>query len=465
MLRSNYSVLIDTDCGINDFRAISILINRPEIDVRGITITDGNIPPDIGYLKVSSLLKSAGKDSLPVGVGNKANHSDYPELREFTRSLTWGEKQHVPQDPVSSSHLLSKLLNRNPAKTTILCLGPLANMAELIESRPDLLPMIDRIIWYNNNFEEGTGFNYTFDTIAAGKVINSGLRVDVISNLNDPEAIFDMSILSDHKNITTPLSTLLKRFYDTNVIPAERFRQQLMLKDELVVLYLTNPELFSMNTLPGNRRIRVNTGINLPALKDASFDMITGNYSNERHIAFNAFPRDRKMFNYDVRQIMDSTIARHGLDEWKASVITNELHGHLGIYSIIGVKMGIRAREIFGVGADALKVRSFAGNNQPYSCLNDGLQVSTGATLGMNLISVTGDENPLIVSEFTLKDKTVRIGLKKEYLEKIESDIMEGIVKFGLMDDGYWKLVRQSALKYWMEWERGEIFEVEMLLP
>lgn len=55
---------------------------------------------------------------------------------------------------------------------------------------------------------------------------------------------------------------------------------------------------------------------------------------------------------------------------------------------------------------------------------------------------------------------SIRITLKKEYLEKIDSDINEGIVKFGLMDDGYWKLIRRNALKYWMEWDRNIIFDV-----
>jgi pyrimidine-specific ribonucleoside hydrolase len=66
---------------------------------------------------------------------------------------------------------------------------------------------------------------------------------------------------------------------------------------------------------------------------------------------------------------------------------------------------------------------------------------------------------------FTYKDRSVRISLKKEYLEKVDADIKEGIVKFGLMDDGYWKLIRRNALKYWMEWDRNIIFDIEETSP
>ena len=61
---------------------------------------------------------------------------------------------------------------------------------------------------------------------------------------------------------------------------------------------------------------------------------------------------------------------------------------------------------------------------------------------------------------FTYKNHLIRISLKKEYLEKIDADIDKGIVKFGLMDDGDWKLIRRNALKYWVEWDRNIIFDI-----
>jgi pyrimidine-specific ribonucleoside hydrolase len=167
------------------------------------------------------------------------------------------------------------------------------------------------------------------------------------------------------------------------------------------------------------------------------------------------------MFNYDVRQIIDSAIAHYGMEEWKANVMTDEFHGHLGVFSIVGAKMGIRAREYFGVGPDMLNVLAYAGTKPPYSCLIDGIQVSTGATLGMGSIQIASDSVVQPSAVFTYKDRSVRITLKNEYLEKVDADIKEGIVKFGLMDDGYWKLIRRNALKYWVEWDRNVIFDVE----
>jgi pyrimidine-specific ribonucleoside hydrolase len=158
---------------------------------------------------------------------------------------------------------------------------------------------------------------------------------------------------------------------------------------------------------------------------------------------------------------MDTVIRLYGPEEWKANVMTDEFHGHLGVFSIVGAKMGIKARELFGVGPDMLSVVSDAGSKPPYSCLNDGIQVSTGATLGMGLIKLSEDSIFRPSAVFTYNNRSIRLTLKKEYLERVNADIQEGIVKFGLMDDGYWKLIRRNAIRYWLEWDRNMIFDVE----
>ena len=215
-----------------------------------------------------------------------------------------------------------------------------------------------------------------------------------------------------------------------------------------------------MNTMMGKVKVRYNQDYNVQGVREAICDMVNGTYVSERNVVFNRFPDQREMFNYDVRPIMDSAIARYGKEEWKANVMTDEFHGHLGVFSIVGAKMGIRAREFFGVGPDMLNVVSYAGSKPPYSCLNDGIQVSTGATLGMGTIHLASDSITRSSAIFTYKDHSIRISLKKEYLDKVDADINEGIVKFGLMDDGYWKLIRRNALKYWLEWDRNKIFDI-----
>lgn len=166
----------------------------------------------------------------------------------------------------------------------------------------------------------------------------------------------------------------------------------------------------------------------------------------------------------DVQCIVGTCIERYGIREWKLAVMTNEIHGHLGIYSTLGTKMGLFAREWFekeGITGH-ISVVSFAGDVPPVSCLNDGLQISTGATVGHGLIHISDEPLKRAEAIFTCRDKTLRIKLKPAYEDKIREDIRQGVQQYG-SSPAYWQYVRKLALRYWAEWNRNLIFELEAL--
>jgi len=60
-----------------------------------------------------------------------------------------------------------------------------------------------------------------------------------------------------------------------------------------------------------------------------------------RHLVLlKEIPSDPILFREDIEPFVKKIIEKHGLEEWKAALLTNEFHRHLGIYSIIGAKMG-----------------------------------------------------------------------------------------------------------------------------
>jgi pyrimidine-specific ribonucleoside hydrolase len=176
---------------------------------------------------------------------------------------------------------------------------------------------------------------------------------------------------------------------------------------------------------------------------------------------FNSFYDNHNIYQEDVASIMDDVILQNGREDFRIGVLTNELHGHLGIYAIIGAKMGLRAREYFDVGLDDLSVISYAGNNPPVSCMNDGLQVSTGATVGHGLITIATDAvMPLPAAEFIFKDQKIRVELKNEITEKIKIEVSTGVKEFGIESEDYWIYIRKLALNYWKDLNRFEIFTI-----
>ena len=174
-------------------------------------------------------------------------------------------------------------------------------------------------------------------------------------------------------------------------------------------------------------------------------------------VCLKEFPTDPSQFNELVRPYVREIIERHGLEEWKAVLLTNELHRHLGLWSIIGAKMGIRAREILRAPAHAIDVVSFAGYKPPWSCINDGLQVSTGSSLARGTISVAHLGKPMAI--FIYKGKQITLKVKPEIAKTVRRVIKELSDKYGFQSDRYFQELNKISVQYWLEWDRKKIFE------
>jgi pyrimidine-specific ribonucleoside hydrolase len=195
--------------------------------------------------------------------------------------------------------------------------------------------------------------------------------------------------------------------------------------------------------------------------------MVKETFKAGHTVVFNGFPLQKEVYADDVQQIMDEAITCYGTDEWKACVLTNELHGHLGIYSIIGAKMGIKAKEWAGTETGDyrhLEVISYAGSQPPYSCLNDGIQVSTGATFGQGKIHLATDNLICPMAVFNSGSISFSLRLKNEYIKVIDTALTEGMARFGLSNEKYGNLVRTLGIKCWLEWDRNQLF-LESILP
>lgn len=182
---------------------------------------------------------------------------------------------------------------------------------------------------------------------------------------------------------------------------------------------------------------------------------VTGRNHQICHV-FSVFPESAELYAPDIQ--VREIVSRHGHAEWRAGVLTNELHGHLGIYAIIGVKMGIRATELLYTSIDDIRVVSFAGSTPPVSCMNDGIQVSTGATLGHGLFTVSEEKNIRPAASFSFKNKLVFLQLQPVYAKQIRQDVSEGIRLHGIHTEGYWQYIRKLAIHYWLLFDRKKLF-------
>ena len=260
----------------------------------------------------------------------------------------------------------------------------------------------------------------------------------------------------------TRAARIITFLHDTPVITDLLDNNHFHVWDEITIIYLNHPSLFKLAPEEENACVMVLEDFRTDLVEQVYLKLL--DYSADLHlnrraaVVLNDFPVDPSMFKEDVRPYVTRIIERHGLEEWKACFLTNEFHRHLGIYSIVGAKMGIRAREILEAPFDELKVISITGKSPPLSCMNDGLQAATGASLGRGAIEVL-EQNPQAVAIFIYKDKKLTLEIKKDVLSRIKKDINAALKTYGGLNREYFAHIRELSIDYWLELDRKKIFD------
>lgn len=111
-----------------------------------------------------------------------------------------------------------------------------------------------------------------------------------------------------------------------------------------------------------------------------------------------------------------------------------EFHGHDGPYMVIGLRMGLTALEILDCkGWFDLKCEVRLHWNPPDSCVIDGIQSSTGCTMGKRNISVV--EQPGVMASFGSGDYELTIVLKSEVISRIRDNMVGEDISLGMIEE------------------------------
>ncbi len=100
-----------------------------------------------------------------------------------------------------------------------------------------------------------------------------------------------------------------------------------------------------------------------------------------------------------------------------------EFHTHLGPFLVIGLRMGSVVTREFGSEPFVTDIIAFTGTRPPYSCLADGIQVSTPCTVGNGGLKLS--EERAMAIEARHDDRFLSITLRHEILDWIERDCTE----------------------------------------
>ena len=459
--KPKYHLIIDTDGALDDMRALAMFLSGNDIRVLAITCSQGTLMPDSVYIKVQSLLSEFHHEGIPVGIGDETGQ-ELPAWSTFAQGISWGKtlKSQTIRTHENANLILNRTTENYPEKITLIALGSLKTHADWIKSNPMITKKIDKIIWYNNP-EIENGFNYKASPESYKYIKQSGVDFVVIGN-NSGKYVIDESYLNSLKNIN---SQYAKQIIDVHKQPdiEKRIEQKhLQFWDDIVPLYLIVPMFFESETKDSTRFVSLNESMSGSLIYEIVGKLMESATTTNNRV-FNEFPVDTTLYKPEYAKILKSTIDKFGLIEWKAISMTNEIHGHTGIYSIIGAKMGVRAMEFFNIGVNNLTVTTFAGHKPPLSCFNDGIQISTGATIGQGLITISDSLSVIPTAIFKFNNQKIRISLKPEIAAQMQKEIKYGIQEHGLLTAEYWIYIEELAIKYWDNYNRYEIFEIHEL--
>ncbi len=399
--KAKYHVILDTDGTPDDFRTLAVLLSSPVFETIAVTCKDDS-PQGVLKKDLQAFLAYFHHEGIPVYAYNSSNASE-----AFTDFIS-KEMAHE-----------QGIIDIFSCGNTII---------------PTALPASEkiRITIFNNSSESVTpgydGFAHKYIVLTNSIVFQPELDKGMYSNYDTHYLKYTVESLQN---------------------------ENAALQSETIPLYWMNPSLFIKKD-----NIFFPDDTKKDSLSVLLQNALITDISSESRV-FYGFPSSTNLYSDDVAAIMNAAIEKHGVKEFRLGVLTNELHGHLGIYAMVGAKMGLRVRELYDIGVDDIFIHSYAGDKPPLSCMNDGLQVSTGATVGHGLFALAEDSLLFPAATFTFKNRKVTCTLKPEIANQIKQDIGNIISEKGLLTPEYWSALRELALIYWRDWDRHEMFLLE----
>ena len=451
--KPGHYVIIDTDGGIDDMKTITLLLASPDVRVLAITVSPGSLNADAVYIKVRSLLNSFYHEGIEVGINRNSGFKS-PDFSVALNSV-WGNEHGLNiNSGANAIRLIEDILSAEKTKVSFICLGGMSTVSQAMKEIPAFKQQVKEIIWSADGVSDINGFNFKIDKLSAENVLKEEIPVRIVKG-SDEEIFYDEETLKSISEIPTVYADKISGFFNSE--KTKNHSYSFSGQDEMVALYLHSPELFKTETIDNDNE---NTPLNIPMLRVSLVKILAGETVAKNQV-ISEFPVTPSSYFDDIGPYVTEIIKKYGIDEWISGVIANELHRHLGVFAIIGVKMGIRAREYFNTGVDEFSAVSFAGSVPPISCMNDGIQVSTGATPGHGLLKVNTDTRAIPCVEFTYLNRKIRLTLKPELTEKLSAELKEINFVYGLDSNIYWELVRKNSIKYWLDLDRHDIFTIE----
>jgi len=198
-------IIFDLDVGVDDAMALIMAFYDPEIKIELITTTFGNVGVDQATKNTCFVVDKYAKQKYPIYKGaEKGLNTPLHNAEEVHGKTGLGNK--IVAEDVSTKPLNKKgygaieamrdTILKNPNEITIVAVGPVTNVANLLTTYPEVKDKIERIILMVGSVD-GKGsitpyssFNAYCDPNAVDIVIKSGVPISLTTKEIGTSAYF-----------------------------------------------------------------------------------------------------------------------------------------------------------------------------------------------------------------------------------------------------------------------------------
>ena len=212
--------ILDCDPGHDDAVAILLAAAAPEIDLRAITTVAGNGTLEKVTRNARAVCTLAGIRDVPIAAG-----ADRPLRRNLeTAAHVHGEtaldgpalpEPDVPLDPRPAVALMADVLGAAEEPVTLIPIGPLTNVATLLEREPALVrERVSEIVLMGGSSERGNHtpyaeFNIYVDPEAAERVFAAPVPVTMVGLNLTHQAVATAAVVDRLRALGTRLGEVV----------------------------------------------------------------------------------------------------------------------------------------------------------------------------------------------------------------------------------------------------------------
>jgi inosine-uridine nucleoside N-ribohydrolase len=442
-------LVVDTDAGLDDTVAVALALQHPEVEIVSVLATPGATGGPCAELVLGRLLFHMNRGDVPLRSGAGDVSPPAPPFRAMAEGLVKGllpGPGRIASRPIDPGAYAS-----GRGRTTVLLLGPYTNLARALRNRPGISRGIEAVIAAGGP----DGWNARFDAAAFRTVVESGVPLQFVVPGREGAKPGAWRTGRAERAGHTLGAKLLRTLLSDDAARNHYLGMLGPFHDELAFLYGTGSAPFAATGKKSTFAPR--SAKEVQAMIE---DSLRRGRIGRKPVVFSDRLLPAEALAEDVRARRQAIVSKNGEDEWFAQLIMHELHEHLGAWSVIGVKMAIRAAELLNAPPHAMQVVSRCAEGPPVSCLNDGVIAGSGSTPGRGLFRHEPGPPGAARVEFSWNGRSVTLAVKEKYRERIAAAIEELRSKHGgIESEAYWQGVRRLGLTVWEDWHRTLLFE------